>query len=385
MGQEIVYCTGCQSRLVGSDFEKGLAFRLKGYTYCASCAPEEAKTRPEAAEPARDLSATARIRLGTSASRVSNTTRRMAIRQRSNPFPIVVGCVVGGVVLVVLVIILAGGSSPSRKAREPQAQPVNRDTGGAPKGRAEEVLNELKELLSKSKDPTAVLLRCDEVKGMFRGTPLDLEFQEIEQQARQMKAAIDDARKVEVALQQAREMMETDPEFRRKEDILGMLEATLKIAGSRRPEVERVLREFREAAAEAEKKESERAAAEARAGIVLSLYLVNVKTKEPVPGFDPIREGAVIDLSKFPAVKELDLRARVRGDNLDSVRYDLDGEKHRIEDGSPYDLDGGKVNSKKWAQPGRHTVVATPYSENGAKGEVGWPLRITFTVVKKAP
>ena len=29
MGQEIVYCNKCQTRLIGSDFDKGKAFRLQ--------------------------------------------------------------------------------------------------------------------------------------------------------------------------------------------------------------------------------------------------------------------------------------------------------------------------------------------------------------------
>jgi hypothetical protein len=37
MGQEIVYCYGCQTRLLGSDFEKGHAFRVGAQVSCPQC------------------------------------------------------------------------------------------------------------------------------------------------------------------------------------------------------------------------------------------------------------------------------------------------------------------------------------------------------------
>jgi hypothetical protein len=40
MGQEIVYCSRCASRLMGSDFEKGKAFRLGDKSVCKDCAQE---------------------------------------------------------------------------------------------------------------------------------------------------------------------------------------------------------------------------------------------------------------------------------------------------------------------------------------------------------
>lgn len=42
MGQEIVYCSRCQSRLNGADFDRGTAVRISNYIYCATClTPEE--------------------------------------------------------------------------------------------------------------------------------------------------------------------------------------------------------------------------------------------------------------------------------------------------------------------------------------------------------
>src|SRR5689334_12976209 len=46
MGQEILYCCRCQTRIVGSDFDKGVAFRAGEQTACAKCAMEMLPTLP---------------------------------------------------------------------------------------------------------------------------------------------------------------------------------------------------------------------------------------------------------------------------------------------------------------------------------------------------
>ena len=40
MGQEILYCYKCQTRLLGSDFDKGHAFRVNSQAACAQCVRE---------------------------------------------------------------------------------------------------------------------------------------------------------------------------------------------------------------------------------------------------------------------------------------------------------------------------------------------------------
>ena len=37
MGQEVVYCFKCQTRLLGSDFERGKAFRVEAQAACPDC------------------------------------------------------------------------------------------------------------------------------------------------------------------------------------------------------------------------------------------------------------------------------------------------------------------------------------------------------------
>ncbi len=46
MGHEIVYCSGCQTRLSGTDFEKGKAFRVRDSCLCAACAKKALPTLP---------------------------------------------------------------------------------------------------------------------------------------------------------------------------------------------------------------------------------------------------------------------------------------------------------------------------------------------------
>jgi len=46
MGQEIVYCFKCASRLLGADFDKGKAFRFEGKSICLSCVQRLMATLP---------------------------------------------------------------------------------------------------------------------------------------------------------------------------------------------------------------------------------------------------------------------------------------------------------------------------------------------------
>ena len=111
----------------------------------------------------------------------------------------------------------------------------------------------------------------------------------------------------------------------------------------------------------------------------LTLTLINTDTNQPVPGFDPIPNGAVLDLSKLPT-RNLNIRADAAG--AESVRFELDGNV-RVESSVPYAVAGDTGNKfKPWTPSvGAHKLTATPYSENYAKGTAGTPLTLSFTVV----
>lgn len=70
----------------------------------------------------------------------------------------------------------------------------------------------------------------------------------------------------------------------------------------------------------------------------ISFTLINASTNEAIPGFDPIPEEAELNLLHLPA--ELNIRANVP-DGLNSVRFDLDGNKNfRVENLAPFALFG---------------------------------------------
>lgn len=115
---------------------------------------------------------------------------------------------------------------------------------------------------------------------------------------------------------------------------------------------------------------------------VTSFTLINARTDAPITTFNPLTNGAVLDLSALPTYK-LNIRANVTG-TVQSVYFQLSGPEsyHRIENSPPYALKGdddGDYN--QWVPaPGTYTLTATPYTENGAEGVAGTPLTITFTV-----
>src|SRR5687767_7212480 len=64
MGQEILYCYKCQTRLLGSEFEKGKAFKVGGKASCAVCVKELLDAVPDVgseSERSRKLPSTARL------------------------------------------------------------------------------------------------------------------------------------------------------------------------------------------------------------------------------------------------------------------------------------------------------------------------------------
>jgi hypothetical protein len=150
MGQEIVYCSKCAERLMGSDFDKGKAFRVGDMSVCLKCAreilptlsPEERKALAEKFKEL-ELRKTSGIlpAIRPSSTQIpavtSSSTQTRAARASGAGFPSVkvpipseeprgssrVGLMVGGGIVVVGVLLaaLAGGrSSSSRTAFRPE-------------------------------------------------------------------------------------------------------------------------------------------------------------------------------------------------------------------------------------------------------------------------
>lgn len=141
MGHGILYCATCHSQLRDTDFDKGLAYRLEGQSFCEGCARTLIHTLPEdrvndilrAFESTVDDSArrtppmnehrgnrTTRILKAISASpgvRLTSTSRRMATVPPNNEqgTPLLVGIGIAVVVLVVLAIFAVSSDSSSTK------------------------------------------------------------------------------------------------------------------------------------------------------------------------------------------------------------------------------------------------------------------------------
>jgi hypothetical protein len=114
-----------------------------------------------------------------------------------------------------------------------------------------------------------------------------------------------------------------------------------------------------------------------------SLTLINADTDQPVPGFDPLQEGAIIDLAKL-STRRLNIRANTSPAIVGSVRFGLDSNaKYSIENTAPYALGGEKKGDYSAWTPtlGSHVVAATPYSGSNGSGTSGASLLRKFSVV----
>jgi len=116
-----------------------------------------------------------------------------------------------------------------------------------------------------------------------------------------------------------------------------------------------------------------------------SFTLIDADSDQPVVGFDPLADGATVNLAVLPT-KSLNVRANVSA-GTGSVVFDLDGASgYRTESSAPFALEGdtnGDYNA--WAPAlGPHTLTATPYATSGGSGAPGTPLTISFTVIDDA-
>src|SRR5580704_5651727 len=129
---------------------------------------------------------------------------------------------------------------------------------------------------------------------------------------------------------------------------------------------------------------TEAAAVAQTAQAVTSFTLISAGANRPVAGFDPIANGATIDLASLPTLG-LNMRANTQPATVGSVRFRLDGNtNYRTDSLPPYALaseTGG--NYAAWTLGlGSHTVTATPYTGSGATGTAGTPLTITFFITR---
>jgi hypothetical protein len=122
----------------------------------------------------------------------------------------------------------------------------------------------------------------------------------------------------------------------------------------------------------------------ATAQSIIGFTLINADTNQPIAGFDPLPEGAVIDFTKLPT-RRLNIRANTWPSVVGSVRFGLDSiASYTVESVAPYALAGDTAGDYfPWTPTlGTHAVTATPYSGTGASGVPGAAVRRTFHVVE---
>jgi hypothetical protein len=118
---------------------------------------------------------------------------------------------------------------------------------------------------------------------------------------------------------------------------------------------------------------------------VTSLTLIDADADQPIPGYENLVNGAVIDLATLPT-SNLNIRANTTG-SFGSVKFEMDGNANfRNESSAPYALFGdtqGNYNGVHIAV-GAHTVTATTYSNKNGTGTAGGGVSVSFTVVGAA-
>lgn len=118
--------------------------------------------------------------------------------------------------------------------------------------------------------------------------------------------------------------------------------------------------------------------------LVASFSLVEADGERgPLPGFERLEDGAVINLARLPT-RRINLRANTVPERVGSLVFALDDdEHHNIELVWPYVIvPATKREKRPWNPPlGRHVVTATPYTGTYCNGTEGIPLSITLTFV----
>jgi hypothetical protein len=130
MGQEIVYCSRCQSRLTGANFDDGSAVRLSNYIYCAGClTPVEKEILEKLRKPAEPPPSTRRsttLKAVTSSSSAHSAVPKGPAGPRpTSRRPLLFAAAGAAVVLVLIVVVLISrGGTDKAPPPEPERAPA---------------------------------------------------------------------------------------------------------------------------------------------------------------------------------------------------------------------------------------------------------------------
>jgi hypothetical protein len=115
----------------------------------------------------------------------------------------------------------------------------------------------------------------------------------------------------------------------------------------------------------------------AKGASVTGLSLMSAVTHLPIAGFDPMANGAQINLAALPT-SQLYIQATTSPATVGNVVFTIDASPPHTEGLAPYDACGDYVACPQLAVAGAHTVTATPHNSVGVAGT---PLTITFTTL----
>jgi hypothetical protein len=195
MGQEILYCYKCQTRLLGSEFDKGKAFKVGDKAACAVCVKHLlGSIPPPPPKPEAPLRISSSNRIPVALTDPSTKAKREAEKSKTG---LIIGLVLGGIALVILVAMaMKSGSGPTaRRDPDPPTPPLQRPSDPSPvppptsgfAGELREIDEKMRTALANDEFRTVVDLLADARRR--RSTPewlneIDLRSPQVEARAR---------------------------------------------------------------------------------------------------------------------------------------------------------------------------------------------------------
>jgi hypothetical protein len=182
-------------------------------------------------------------------------------------------------------------------------------------------------------------------------------------------------------IREIRTLEADDPGFRRAEELRSMLKRLAEIAGQRRAEIDALASAYETRIRAASEASPPPPSSDAEPEIT-EFVLVKAETGEPIPGFDPLRDGARFSLDAL-GTRHLSIQAKTRGP-VGCVRFEFEGNpNYQLERAAPYSMKGDLSGKPKpWmAGPGTYELKAVPYRTGNASGKKGKELKVGFTVL----
>jgi hypothetical protein len=113
---------------------------------------------------------------------------------------------------------------------------------------------------------------------------------------------------------------------------------------------------------------------------IVSFTLINADTEQAIPGYETLANGQSIAIASLPT-RNVSIRANVTGTGHQSVRFEWDKSSNtRTDSELPYAISASGTNYTPFPgfTPGKHTLLATPFSKDKGSGSFGGALAITL-------